>query len=210
MKAVLFIRNALGKLCEWTSMLFLLYSCVIITVEVFLRYIFKSGIVWSGASARYAVIWSIMLMGSVLIKDDDLIRADFFDSLLPKVFLKFRDIIYQIITFVIFCLLVYFGWKFAQNGARSVITYTNISMFYVYLAVPVGAAFMAIQFLLNVIIKFYHLITGNDPTAKPDDSNGLSAVDQAALEAQAKAEAEALAVNVGPAAAEPAIEGGAE
>ena len=190
MKAIYFLRDKLGDVCTALSTLFLFYTVVIIVLEVVLRYIFGHSIVWSGASARYATIWSVMFMASVLIKDDDLIRADFFDQFLPKPFLKVRDIIYQVITAVIFALLFWYGLKFAQNGSTLKITYTNISIFWAYLAVPVGAALMAIQFVLRAIVQVHDLITGehNDVRYLREQAESL-AREQAIAEAKAEAEA---------------------
>ena len=176
MKAVHFLRDKLAGICKVMSVIFLAYCCGIIVLEVILRFGFGSGIVWSGASARYAVIWSVMLMASVLIRDDDLIRADFFDSFLPKSFLKVRDIIYQIVTACIFLLLTYYGYKFALNGQSLNITYTNISIFWAYLAVPVGAALMMLQFVLNIIIKANELFFGDKNHKQPDAAEDAAAV----------------------------------
>lgn len=178
MKVIVSLRNKCAALCAALSTVFLIYCAVIIVVQVVMRYVFGTGIVWSEAIARYTIIWSIMLMGSVLIKDDDLIRADFFDTMLPKAFLKVRDIIYQIFIFAIFCLLVYFGYKFALNGQSLDITYTKISVFWAYIAVPAGAALMALQFLFNVIIKFYTLFTGKHPDPNEGKKTGYKFIDQ--------------------------------
>lgn len=190
MKAIIFLRDKLGALCSGLSTVFLAFTVVIIVVEVVLRYIFGHSIVWSGAAARYATIWSVMLMASVLVKDDDLIRADFFDQFLPKGFLKIRDVIYQLITAVIFALLFYYGLKFAQNGSTLKITYTDISIFWAYLAVPVGAALMALQFILRTIVQIHDLITGehNDPRYLREQAEK-----EARARAIAEAEAEAAA-----------------
>ncbi len=191
MKAIIFLRDKLGDVCSWLSTAFLAYTVLIIVLEVILRYIFGHSIVWSGASARYCTIWSVMFMASVLVKDDDLIRADFFDQFLPKGFLKIRDVIYQLITAVIFALLFYFGLQFAKNGSTLKITFTNVSIFWAYLAVPVGAALMAIQFILRTIVQIHDLITGehNDPRYLREQAERI-----AREKAIAEAEAEAAAV----------------
>lgn len=127
------------------SCVFILLMTVIIVVQVVLRYVFNSGITFADEFAKYSTIWSVMLAGNVLIKEDSLIKVDFLDHLWPKTFIKVRDTVYQILICVLLVFLVKEGWQQAVAGLNTRLTSMDIAWFWPYLAIPVGALLMLYQ-----------------------------------------------------------------
>ena len=130
----------------------------VILIQVILRFFFKSNLPWAEEVARYLMIWVVMIISSVLVKEDALIKVDFFDSLWPEKFLKYREIIYQVLLLVLFVLLLKEGWSQALYGRGGTISSLDISWFWPYLAVPAGMALILIQFVCQSLAKILRLV----------------------------------------------------
>lgn len=104
--------------------------------------------------ARYAIIWSVFLGSNVLIYTNSLMRVDFLDNYLPEGFKKVREIIYTALFVVILSVLCWQGWLQAQEFVGVTLMGLPVDKFYIYLAIPVGAALMMLQYLLNLFCAF--------------------------------------------------------
>ena len=126
---ILMISDFLARAAEVFSAASLALVMLVILIQVMLRFFFKSNLPWAEEVARYLMIWVVMIISSVLVKEDGLIKVDFFDTLWPKSFLKYREIVYQILLLVLFVLLLKEGWSQAMYGLGGTISSLNISWF---------------------------------------------------------------------------------
>ena len=141
------IANVTSKL----SCVFLAIAACTLLVQVILRFVFNSGIMFADELAKYSTIWAVMLISNVLIKDNALITVDFFDHLWPESFIKWRNTAYQIIVLVLLFFLVKEGWEQAIKANNHRLASINISWFYPYLAIPVGAFLMMYQYIFGMV-----------------------------------------------------------
>lgn len=155
---ILRFADSLAKLAEISSSFCLAFVMSIILIQVILRFLFKSTLPWCEEVARYLMIWIVMISSSVLVKEDALIKVDFFDNLWPKNFIKYRDIIYQFLLLILFLVMLKEGWSQAIHGLNGQIASLSISWFWPYLAIPVGIALILIQFICLSISKIFRLI----------------------------------------------------
>lgn len=141
------LMEFMAKIAELFSAISLAFVMTILVIQVILRYVFKFTLPWVEGTARYLMIWIVMVISSVAIKEDTLIKVDFFDSYWPPKFVKYRDIIYRILIFGLFVILLQQGWAQAIYGKTETIPSLGISRFWQYVAIPVGVALMIIQYL---------------------------------------------------------------
>lgn len=156
---ILKFSDGLAKAAEVLSALSLGFLMAVILVQVILRFCFKSNLPWAEEVARYLMIWVVMIISSVLVKEDGLIKVDFFDTLWPEKFLRYREILYQVLLVVLFVILLIEGWKQAVYGMGGTISSLNISWFWPYLAIPAGMALILIQFVCQSLAKILRLVT---------------------------------------------------
>lgn len=148
------LSEILAKCSEYLAAVMIGMMTIILIVQVVLRTFFSSGIFWSDEFARYATIWAVMLAGNVLIRDNDMITVDFFDKMWPEKMLKWRQSFYQVLFIIITLIMGIEGWKQAVDGLRMTTTAMQISAFWPYLAIPVGAFMMCYQFVLQLVSNF--------------------------------------------------------
>ena len=148
----------LAKTAEFLSAVSMAFVMAVILIQVILRFFFKSNLPWAEEVARYLMIWVVMIISSVLVKEDGLIKVDLFDNLWPEKFLKYREMLYQILLLALFILLLREGWSQAVYGLGGTISSLDISWFWPYLAIPTGMALILIQFICQSLAKILRLI----------------------------------------------------
>lgn len=147
MRAILAISSWLAFVASVVARLMLVAVAVMLVLQVVLRYGFSYSLPWPEEAARYLMIWIVMLSGSLLVRDDQLVRVDFLDHLWPGSLLVWRNATFRLLLAGMLCVLVWQGWEQAMFSMRRTTTALQISWFWPYLAIPVGGALMLIQML---------------------------------------------------------------
>ncbi|WP_165769159.1 TRAP transporter small permease [Virgibacillus profundi] len=129
---------------------------IVLVLQVILRSMFNSGLAWSVEFSTFAIIWAVMLISNVLIKNNELITVDFFDHLLSERFKKIRNIIYQVVFIFLLVIMTTFGWFQAVGSIDKYTSTLGISWFYPYLSIPIGSALMLYQYLYKI---FFNIVT---------------------------------------------------
>lgn len=154
MKMLNKFAGGIAKVSELMAALLTGSVAAVLFVQVILRFIFKSGILWADAYTRYAIIWAVMLAGNVLVYRDALIRVDFFDTMWPPKMTRVRERIYQFFFFVLLLILIVAGWQQAWGARNTALMSLPFSQMVPYLSVPVGAALMLFQYFIKFIETF--------------------------------------------------------
>ncbi len=127
---------------------------LVIFAQVVMRYIFFKGIMWADQYARYFTIWSVMLVANSLIRDDELIKVDFFDSMWPRGMLKVRERFYQLLFFILLIILLIYGSVQAYNNRNVMLLGLPFTWLIPYLSIPVGAGLMLFQYIITFLKTF--------------------------------------------------------
>lgn len=144
----------ISKVTEALSALTLGSVAVVIFSQVIMRYVFQRGIIWADQYARYFTIWAVMLVANSLIRDDELIKVDFFDSMWPKGMLKVRERLYQVLFLILLLILLIQGSIQAWDGRNVSLLGLPLTWFVPYLSIPVGAGLMLFQYIISFIKSF--------------------------------------------------------
>ncbi|ABO48956.1 Tripartite ATP-independent periplasmic transporter, DctQ component [Desulforamulus reducens MI-1] len=154
-----------NRIDEYLSSAFLCGMILIIAMQVFNRYVLQHSLDWSEELGRYLFIWSVYVGCSYAMKEDRHLEVTIFRHMFgPKVERGLITVAYSLtIAFCLFC--VVYGIKMLlfllETGQLS--PALEISMFWIYLAIPVGMGLMAIRtferiwgMYFNSDIKFYN------------------------------------------------------
>lgn len=135
-------------------------TSVIIFAQVIARYVFDSSFSWSEEISRYLFIWMIYLGVSYAVKQDKHIKVDTLVALdiLPTVGKKIITVIADIIFLVFAILIAKIGFSVAALiGRRGQITgATELPMWLVYIAVPLGYALCSIRLIQRLVHYYRH------------------------------------------------------
>jgi TRAP-type C4-dicarboxylate transport system permease small subunit len=153
-KMLLKISDVIAYISIKAAGILLAFVAFIILLQVILRYAFNASLPWPEEAARYSMIWAVMIISNVLIRDRELINVDIFDKLWPQHAIIYRDVFYRVILIILLAVLFREGLLQATSEARQTTTALGISWFWPYLSIPIGAGLMIFQMGLLVIKDF--------------------------------------------------------
>lgn len=148
------IWHTIDRFEEILASLSLAVMVFFITMQVFFRYVLDNSLVWSEELSRYLLIWAVYIGCSFAAKEDRHLEVTFIRSLFgPR---ANRWIIsFSYIVTIIFCgFCVVWGIEMLEflgrTGQRT--QSLGVSVYWVYLALPVGMTLMALRMLQRLWI----------------------------------------------------------
>ena len=150
------VKKILKNLDEYILILMLGISTTVIFLQVIMRYVFQNSLSWSEEFARYLFVWQTWLSAGYAVKKGRHLRIT---SVIDMTSGKKR------VLMELFVLVLWFAFTafLCANSAMlcvmiynqgQISTALRIPMWIGYLAIPVGAAYMALQ-LICEFIRFY-------------------------------------------------------
>lgn len=136
---------------------------VITSVQVFYRYVLSSPIIWAEEICRYLLIWMCFLFAGAAFQRGEMAAIELLTSALPRRLRALVMVPAYVITTGFLGVLVYYGWSYAEENRVQAIPAVDfiwhslvgrdsgVSIFWVYLAVPVGCAILAVHFLASAV-----------------------------------------------------------
>lgn len=132
----------------------LVVALLVLTLQVFERFIMNSGNSWSEELARYLFIWSVYTSAAFAIISNAHIRIDAALNLYPKKIRKYIPILADVIFLVYTIIIVYFSFDYCLDlfASGQVSMGLHVTMGYMYASIPVGHLLMAIR-LVQLIYR---------------------------------------------------------
>lgn len=146
------ILDGFEAVLEFICTTFMALIVAILFYAVVMRYVFKMPPAWSMELSRYMFLWMIMLCAALVTRERSHIRMSYILGLLPaKIRFVWQNIL-RLLMIVFCCVMVQYGLNIFPIVAEASSPTLNISMGYMYIAIPVGGALMGIYFF-EIIIR---------------------------------------------------------
>lgn len=137
------INQKVKKLCS----ILLMVMTAIIVIQVFYRYIIGTSLSWSEEIARYIFIWIIMLGASIGVKESFHVAVTIIVQKLSEKARCTVDTILNLLLGIVGLIMTFYGYSLARTVAIQLSPAVRISMFWVYLSVPVSGVLIIIHAL---------------------------------------------------------------
>jgi len=134
---------------------------IMLSCAVFWRYVLGSAISWSEESAKYLMVWLTFLGAPIALREGAHISIDFLVELLKGRANQALQLVLNILIIATVGIIFWYGWGFAQSGLRQVASTFDLSMVFMYAAIPVGSALMVLVSVEQMLRALRGLI---DPT----------------------------------------------
>ncbi len=143
------ISHGVNRVAEWLTIALTLVFSIVTTMQVFTRYALEMSLPWPEETARYALVWVAFITASILTRESEHVAVLFFreriaDERVKRVLLI---AIYLLMTVFVVVLTVYGTVQCIHTIDQRWASVPALSMFWVFLACPVGGAFMLVQLL---------------------------------------------------------------
>lgn len=135
----------------------LMYTTVIMTIEVVGRYLFAHSFSWSEELVRYSFAWFTMLGASYAVREKANICVDGVLKKLPDKAAKVIEVFGEIICVAFMVYLTYCAAKYTMFISRggSTASATKIPMSYVYASVPVGFLLISLRMIADIVKRLF-------------------------------------------------------
>lgn len=122
----------------------------IVTTEVVLRYVFKHSLIFTEELSRYLMVWIVFLGSTLAVRDSAHIHINFLTKRFNQQNQKWFRLAAHLLTLVFLVFITIEGIKILPQQLYQMCITIDISLFYFYLAIPVGSILM-ILFLLPTV-----------------------------------------------------------
>lgn len=137
-----------GKTVFITILLFSLL--IVVFLQIFTRFVLLKPLMWTEEVARFCFIWLIFMGASINVRKRAHFALDLFSSKLSPRSRIYLSFLIQILVGIFAFSLLILGWIFFKVGINRISPTIDISMAYIYAAIPLAGIFMLIYIIESI------------------------------------------------------------
>lgn len=168
LKALSALNTFLLLICKWVAIGLVAAIAIIVSMSVIFRYGFNNSLAWAEDAAKFLLVWLAFIGSPLGFKHGAHVSIDFVPAAVPAVIRRMVRALTHLIVLTLMVVLAWQGWRFALNGwAQVALTIGDISMFWIFLCMPIGAAIMALvalELLLLTLLGYPEPAVAEDET----------------------------------------------
>lgn len=139
------------RIALWAAIGFLVIAAGLALWQVTTRFAFGRPSTWTEVITRAAMIWSVFLGVAAAFREGQMIALELLQRSLPRRLGLTLYLASMTLTLVFFAILFWQGWAMARRVARQTLAALDMSIAWVYAALPVGSVFIMIAVLACMI-----------------------------------------------------------
>ena len=113
--------------------------------QIYTRFVIESPAEWTEVLIRFSLIWMVFLGIPTAFRQGAMISVDMLYRLSGQRMRRVLDAVVAISALTLCSVILWWGWDYANRGSvQSMIGLEGVSMFWAYLALPLGALFSMI------------------------------------------------------------------
>ena len=143
------ISNALDVACGAISVLMIAAMVILTAAQIICRTWFTA-LSWSDEVTRYLLVWSTFLGATCVYRHSGNISITFIQEAFPAKISKVLRVAVHAVCFVLFAVLLYYGWKYVGSLNRTA-TSIPLKMSQIYLCMPISMLILMIHALVMTI-----------------------------------------------------------
>jgi TRAP-type C4-dicarboxylate transport system permease small subunit len=151
------LRERFLKFERATTLVATLAACAMMAIaaglglwQIITRFIIERPAEWTEVLIRFSLIWMVFLGIAQAFRIGAMVSVDVLYRWSGRRLRRVLDTLVAAAALVLLFVIVTVGWQYAQRGrVQTVIGLEDVSMFWAYLALPVGGVFAAIAVLGN-------------------------------------------------------------
>jgi TRAP-type C4-dicarboxylate transport system permease small subunit len=151
------VRDLILRTERGTTALATALACAMLVIaaalgmwQIITRFIIERPAEWTEVLIRFSLIWMVFLGIPMAFRLGAMVSVDVLYRWSGARLRRFLDTMVAVAALLLIGVIVVVGWQYAQRGSvQSVIGLENVSMFWAYLALPVGGVFSAIAIVGN-------------------------------------------------------------
>jgi TRAP-type C4-dicarboxylate transport system permease small subunit len=118
--------------------------------QIITRFILERPAEWTEVLIRFSLIWMVFMGIAAAFRQGAMVSVDVLYRWSPPKMKRALDDVVALAALALLAVIVWWGWDYANRGkVQTVIGLEDVSMFWAYLAMPVGAVFSMLGVIGN-------------------------------------------------------------
>jgi TRAP-type C4-dicarboxylate transport system permease small subunit len=147
------------QLERWTSQIAMLTACAMLLVsaslgmfQIITRFVLEIPAEWTEVLVRFSLIWMVFLGIPMAFRQGAMVSVDVLYRWSPPRMRRFLDWVVALAALALIAVIIWWGWDYAVRGrVQTMAGLESLSMFWAYLALPVGGVFSVISIIGNLL-----------------------------------------------------------
>ena len=120
--------------------------------QIITRFVLETPAEWTEVTIRFSLIWMVFMGIHMAFRQGAMVSVDVLYRWSPPRFRRVLDWTVCLAAFGLMTIIIWWGWEYANRGkVQTMIGMEDVSMFWAYLAMPVGGVFSLIGIVGNLI-----------------------------------------------------------
>jgi TRAP-type C4-dicarboxylate transport system permease small subunit len=153
------MKDTFLKLERWTTSFSMLAACAMLLVasslglfQILTRFVLEQPAEWTEVLIRFSLIWMVFMGIPTAFRQGAMVSVDVLYRWSPPQIKRVLDFVVCGAALLLIVIIIYWGWDYANRGSvQSVIGLEGVSMFWAYLAMPVGGLFCILGIIGNLL-----------------------------------------------------------
>ena len=142
-----------------TTGLELVVACAMLAIsaslgmfQIIMRFVIEAPAEWTEVLIRFSLIWMVFMGIPAAFRQGAMVSVDVLYRWSPPRFRRVLDWTVSLAALALIAIVIWWGWDYAQRGGvQSMAGLESVSMFWAYLAMPVGGVFCVIGIIGNLM-----------------------------------------------------------
>ena len=152
------MKQTLLTLDRWSTATAMAVACLMLTIaaslgvfQIITRFVLEQPAEWSEILIRISLIWMVFLGIPAAFRQGAMVSVDVLYRWSPPRMRRVLDWAVSLASLTLIGIIIWWGWDYAQRGSvQTMAGLESVSMFWAYLALPVGGVFSVIGILANL------------------------------------------------------------
>jgi TRAP-type C4-dicarboxylate transport system permease small subunit len=153
------MKSAFLKFEHYVNALSLFVACIMLAIaaslgvfQIITRFVLEEPAEWTEVLIRFSLIWMVFMGIPYAFRQGAMVSVDVLYRWSNANIKRILDWLVALASLALIAIIIIVGWDYANRGkVQSVIGLENVSMFWAYLAMPVGGVFAAIGIVGNLL-----------------------------------------------------------
>ncbi len=151
------MKNLFLSIERKTTALSMLIACLMLALaaclgmyQIITRFVLETPAEWTEVLIRFSLIWMVFMGIPMAFRQGAMVSVDVLYRWSGPGMRRVLDSVVALAALVLIGIIIWWGWNYANRGkVQSMIGLEGVSMFWAYLAMPVGALFSVFGILGN-------------------------------------------------------------
>jgi len=140
-----------------TTSFAMLVACLMLTLasglgmfQIITRFVLETPAEWTEVTIRFSLIWMVFMGVPMAFRQGAMVSVDLLHRISGPGMKRVLDTVVNLAALALVTVIIWWGWDYANRGkVQSMIGLEDVSMFWAYLAMPVGGLFSVIGIIGN-------------------------------------------------------------